>query len=48
MRGELSIIGPPPCPRPDPLLNKVKPGMIQWAQIFATRKRRPDDSRLRD
>lgn len=48
MRGELSIIGPPPCRCPDSLLNKVKPGMVQWAQIFATRKRRPDDGRLRD
>jgi lipopolysaccharide/colanic/teichoic acid biosynthesis glycosyltransferase len=42
LRGELSIIGPPPSPRPDPPLNKIKPGMIQWAQIVATRKRRSD------
>ena len=41
LRGELSIIGPPPSPCPDPLLNKVKPGMIQWKQIVATRNRRP-------
>jgi len=46
LRGELSIIGPPPCPCPNPRLNKVKPGMIQRAQIFAIRKRRPGDGRL--
>ncbi|MGA8651138.1 MAG: sugar transferase [Xanthobacteraceae bacterium] len=45
LRGELSIIGPPPSPCPNPLLNKVKPGMIQWAQIVATRNRRPGDDR---
>jgi lipopolysaccharide/colanic/teichoic acid biosynthesis glycosyltransferase len=37
LRGELSIIGPPPSRSPNPVLNKVKPGMIQWAQIVATR-----------
>jgi lipopolysaccharide/colanic/teichoic acid biosynthesis glycosyltransferase len=45
LRGELSIIGPPPSPRPNPPLNKIKPGMIQWAQIVATRKRRSGDDR---
>jgi len=40
LRGELSIIGPPPSRCPKPLLNKIKPGMIQWAQIVATRNRR--------
>ena len=38
LHGELSIIGPPPSPCPSPLLDKVKPGMVQWAQIVATRK----------
>jgi lipopolysaccharide/colanic/teichoic acid biosynthesis glycosyltransferase len=45
LRGELSIIGPPPSPRPNPPLNKIKPGMIQWAQIVATRKWRSGDDR---
>jgi len=45
LRGELSIIGPPPSPRPNSLLNKIKPGMLQWAQIVATRKRRSGDDR---
>jgi lipopolysaccharide/colanic/teichoic acid biosynthesis glycosyltransferase len=39
LRGELSIIGPPPSPCPKPLLNKIKPRMIQWSQIVATRNR---------
>jgi lipopolysaccharide/colanic/teichoic acid biosynthesis glycosyltransferase len=43
--GELSIIGPPPSRVPSPLLNKVKPGMIQWAQMVAARKRRSGDDR---
>ncbi len=45
LRGELSIIGLPPSPCPNPLLNKVKPGMIQWKQIVATRNRRSSDDR---
>jgi lipopolysaccharide/colanic/teichoic acid biosynthesis glycosyltransferase len=43
LRGELSIIGPPPSRSANPLLNKVKPGMIQWDQIFVTRKQRLGD-----
>ena len=44
LRGELSIIGPPPSQSPNPLLNKVKPGMVsQWDQIFAARKQRLGD-----
>jgi len=42
LRGELSIIGPPPSRSPNPLLNNVKPGMVQWDQIFAARKQRLD------
>ena len=42
LRGELSIIGPPPSLCPNPLLNKVKPGMIQRDQIFAVRKQHLD------
>ena len=45
LRGELSIIGPPSSRAPSPLLNEVKPGMIQWAQIVAARKRRSGDDR---
>ena len=45
LRGELSIIGPPASPCFNPVLNKVKPGMIQWAQFVATRNRRPGDNR---
>ena len=29
LRGEMSIVGPPPCPRRDALLNRVKPGMTR-------------------
>jgi polysaccharide biosynthesis protein PslA len=43
LRGESSLIGPPPSKCPNPLLNKIKPGMIQWAQIVATRKQRSGD-----
>ena len=43
LRGELSIIGPPPSRCPNPLLNKVKPGIVQWDRIFAPRKQRLDD-----
>ena len=39
LRGELSIIGPPPSAHPKMSLNRAKPGMIQWAQIIATRER---------
>ena len=46
LRGELSIIGPPPSPCPNALLNRVKPGMIQWAQIFASTKQRPNAPRF--
>jgi polysaccharide biosynthesis protein PslA len=43
LRGELSIIGPPPSPCPNPLLNKIKPGMVQWDQLFAASKWRLND-----
>jgi lipopolysaccharide/colanic/teichoic acid biosynthesis glycosyltransferase len=43
LRGELSIIGPPPGRCPNPLLNKVKPGMVRWDQIFAARKQSRDE-----
>jgi polysaccharide biosynthesis protein PslA len=36
LRGELSIIGPPPSAHPKMSLNRAKPGMIQWTQIIAT------------
>jgi lipopolysaccharide/colanic/teichoic acid biosynthesis glycosyltransferase len=36
LSGELSIFGPPPSRSPNPLLNKVKPGMLQWDQSFVT------------
>jgi polysaccharide biosynthesis protein PslA len=38
LRGQMSIIGPPPCPHPKASLNRVKPGMVRWAQIVATRE----------
>jgi lipopolysaccharide/colanic/teichoic acid biosynthesis glycosyltransferase len=43
LRGELSIIGPPASRCPNPLLDKVRPGMLQRDQIFAARKQRFDD-----
>lgn len=36
LRGEMSIIGPPPSAHPKASLNRAKPGMIHWAQIVAT------------
>jgi len=42
LRGQMSIAGPRPCRRPAALLNSVKPGIIRWAQIVATRDQRPD------
>ena len=32
LRGELSIIGPPPSAHPKMSLNRAKPGMIRWPQ----------------
>jgi lipopolysaccharide/colanic/teichoic acid biosynthesis glycosyltransferase len=43
LRGELSVFGPSPSRGANPLLNKVKPGMVQWDQIFATSKQRLGD-----
>ena len=45
LRGELSIIGPPPSAHPKMSLNRAKPGMIQWAQIVATREQPRDTGR---
>ena len=43
LRGEMSIVGPPPSAHPKASLNRAKPGMIHWAQIVATI---PDADRL--
>ena len=45
LRGELSLIGPPPSAHPKMSLNRAKPGMIQWAQIIATREPPSDTDR---
>jgi lipopolysaccharide/colanic/teichoic acid biosynthesis glycosyltransferase len=45
LRGEMSIIGPPPSGHPKMSLTRAKPGMIQWAQIIATREQPPDAGR---
>ena len=37
LRGEMSIVGPPPSAHPKASLGRTKPGMIRWAQIVATR-----------
>jgi lipopolysaccharide/colanic/teichoic acid biosynthesis glycosyltransferase len=42
LRGQMSITGPRPGRHPKALLNSVKPGMIRWAQIVATREQHPD------
>jgi lipopolysaccharide/colanic/teichoic acid biosynthesis glycosyltransferase len=42
LRGEMSFFGPPPSAHPRAVLNEVKPGMIRWAEIVATRERPPD------
>ena len=36
LRGEMSIVGPPPSPHPKASLSRTKPGMIRWAQIVET------------
>lgn len=46
LRGQMSIAGPRPCRHHRALLNSVKPGMIRWAQIVATRNQRPDTDPL--
>jgi lipopolysaccharide/colanic/teichoic acid biosynthesis glycosyltransferase len=42
LRGQMSIAGPRPCCHPRASLNSVRPGMIRWTQIVATREQRPD------
>ena len=42
LRGEMSILGPPPHRYPKTLQHRIKPGMIRWAQVVATRQQRPD------
>jgi len=42
LRGELSIVGPPPSAHPKASLSMAKPGMIHWVQIVATREQPPD------
>jgi lipopolysaccharide/colanic/teichoic acid biosynthesis glycosyltransferase len=37
LRGELSVIGPPPSAHPKTSLNRVRPGLIYWAQIVTAR-----------
>jgi lipopolysaccharide/colanic/teichoic acid biosynthesis glycosyltransferase len=38
LRGEMSIFGPQPSAHPKASLSRTKPGMIHWAQTFATRE----------
>jgi len=38
LRGELSVIGPPPSVHPKTSPNRIKPGMICWAQIVRARE----------
>jgi lipopolysaccharide/colanic/teichoic acid biosynthesis glycosyltransferase len=45
LRGEMSIIGPPPRAHPKMSLNRAKPGMIEWARITATREQPRDADR---
>jgi lipopolysaccharide/colanic/teichoic acid biosynthesis glycosyltransferase len=40
--GEMSIIGPPPSAYPTALLNKRKPGITRWAEVFSTHNRARD------
>ena len=37
LRGDMSIIGPSPCPHPKASLKTVKPGISDWCQIVVTR-----------
>jgi len=40
--GEMSIMGPPPSAYPTALLNKRKPGITRWAEVFSTHNRARD------
>jgi lipopolysaccharide/colanic/teichoic acid biosynthesis glycosyltransferase len=40
--GEMSIIGPPPSAHRTALLNKRKPGITRWAEVFSTHDRASD------
>jgi lipopolysaccharide/colanic/teichoic acid biosynthesis glycosyltransferase len=40
--GDMSIIGPPPSAHPSALLNKRRPGMTRWAEVFSTHNRPRD------
>jgi lipopolysaccharide/colanic/teichoic acid biosynthesis glycosyltransferase len=41
LRGELSVMGPPPSAHLKTSLNRIKPGMISWTQIVTARDRDP-------
>ena len=41
LRGETSIVGPPPSAHPKTSLNSVKPGMIRWVETVGTREQPP-------
>jgi lipopolysaccharide/colanic/teichoic acid biosynthesis glycosyltransferase len=38
IRGEMSIIGPPPSTNPTASLNERKPGITRWSEIFTSQK----------
>jgi polysaccharide biosynthesis protein PslA len=42
MNGEMSIIGSPPSVYPTAFLNKRKPGITRWAEVFSTHNRARD------
>jgi lipopolysaccharide/colanic/teichoic acid biosynthesis glycosyltransferase len=42
IRGEMSLIGPPPSTYPTASLNERKPGITRWTELFNSQNRRHD------
>jgi lipopolysaccharide/colanic/teichoic acid biosynthesis glycosyltransferase len=42
IRGEMSLIGPPPSTYPIASLNERKPGITRWSEIFSSQNPRHD------